>query len=78
MKLFKNKNSIKAKNYLKRRGLSGAEVKNFNLGFVTDDLDFYENLKKDFDEEIIKDTGLFYFDDKKKKYISSVSRSYLS
>ncbi|MDA9682283.1 DNA primase [Candidatus Pelagibacter sp.] len=68
--LFKNKNSIKAKNYLKRRGLSGAEVKNFNLGFVTDDLDFYENLKKDFDEEIIKDTGLFYFDDKKKKYIS--------
>ena len=68
--LFKNENSIKAKNYLKRRGLSGAEVKNFNLGFVTEDFDFYENLKKDFDEEIIRDTGLFYFDDKKKKYIS--------
>ena len=68
--LFKNKKSIKAKNYLKARGLSGVEVKNFNLGFVTEDYDYYENLKKDFDEEIIKDTGLFYFDEKKKKYIS--------
>ncbi|OCW82398.1 DNA primase [Pelagibacteraceae bacterium GOM-A5] len=68
--LFKNENSIKAKNYLKARGLSGVDVKNFNLGFVTEDLDFYEKLKKDFDEETIKDTGLFYFDEKKKKYIS--------
>ncbi len=68
--LFKNENSIKAKNYLKARGLSGVEVKNFNLGFVTDGLDYYEILKKDFDEEIIKDTGLFYFDEKKKKYVS--------
>ena len=68
--LFKNENSIKAKNYLKARGLSGVEVKNFNLGFVTEDLDYYEILKKDFDEEIIKDTGLYYFDEKRKKYIS--------
>ena len=68
--LFKNEKSIKAKNYLKARGLSSVEVKNFNLGFVTEDLDYYEILKKDFDEEIIKDTGLFYFDEKKKKYIS--------
>ena len=68
--LFKNEKSIKAKNYLKKRGLSGAVVKNFKLGFVTEDLDYYENLKKNFDEEIIKDTGLFYFDEKKKKYIS--------
>ncbi len=68
--LFKNENSTKAKNYLKARGLSGVEVKNFNLGFVTEDLDYYEILKKDFDEEIIKDTGLYYFDEKKKKYIS--------
>ncbi len=68
--LFKNENSTNAKNYLKSRGISGVEVKNFNLGFVTEDLDYYEILKKDFDEEIIKDTGLFYFDEKKKKYIS--------
>ena len=68
--LFKNEKSIKAKNYLKKRGLSGLEVKNFNIGFVTEDLDYYEKLNKDFDEEIIKDTGLFYFDENKKKYIS--------
>ena len=68
--LFKNENSIKAKNYLKARGLSGVVVKNFNLGFVTEKVDYYEILKKDFDEEIIKDTGLFYFDERKKKYIS--------
>jgi DNA primase len=68
--LFKNENSIKAKNYLKARGLTGVDVKKFNLGFVTENLDYYEILKKDFDEEIIKDTGLFYFDEKKKKYIS--------
>ena len=68
--LFKNENSIIAKNYLKARGLSGVEVKNFNLGYVTEDLDYYKNLKKNFDEEIIKETGLFYFDEKRKKYIS--------
>ncbi len=68
--LFKNEKSIKAKNYLKERGLSGKEVKNFNLGFVTEDLNYYERLTKDFDEEIIKETGLFYFDEKKKIYIS--------
>ncbi len=68
--LFKNEKSVKAKNYLKARGLSGIEVKNFNLGFVTEDLDYFEKLKKDFDVESIKDTGLFYFDEKKKKYIS--------
>ncbi len=68
--LFKNENSIIAKNYLKARGLSGVEVKNFNLGFVTEHLDYYEILKKNFDEETIKDTGLFYFDEKKKKFVS--------
>ncbi len=68
--LFKNEKSVKAKNYLKERGLSGVEVKNFNIGFVTEELDYYEVLKKSFDEESIKDTGLFYYDEKKKKYVS--------
>ncbi len=68
--LFTNEKSVKAKNYLKKRGLTGGDVKNFNIGFVTEDLDYYENLKKNFDEEIIRDTGLFYFDEKRKKYIS--------
>ncbi len=68
--LFKNEKSHQAKNYLKERGLSGIDVKNFNLGFVTKDLDYYETLKKDFDESTIKETGLFYFDEKRNKHIS--------
>ncbi len=68
--LFKNEKSVKAKNYLKERGLSGIDVKNFNLGFVTEDLDYYETLKKDFDENTIKETGLFYFDENRNKHIS--------
>ncbi len=68
--LFKNEKSIKAKNYLKKRGLSGVEVKNFNLGFVTEDFDYYQKLNKEFNEDIINETGLFYFDERKKKYIS--------
>ena len=68
--LFKNEKSHQAKNYLKERGLSGIDVKNFNLGFVTEDLDYYETLKKDFDESTIKETGLFYFDEKRNKHIS--------
>ncbi len=68
--LFKNEKSHLAKNYLKERGLSGIDVKNFNLGFVTEDQDYYEILKKDFDETTIKETGLFYFDEKRKKHIS--------
>ena len=68
--LFKNKKSFNAKNYLKKRGLSAQEVKKFNIGFVTEDIDFFEKLKKDFSEEIIKETGLFYFDEKKQRYIS--------
>ncbi len=68
--LFKNKKSFNAKNYLKKRGLSAQEVKKFNIGFVTEDIDFFEKLKKDFSEEIIKETGLFYYDEKKQRYIS--------
>ena len=68
--LLKNEKSVKAKNYLKKRGLSGLEVKNFNIGFVTEDIDFYEKLKNNFNEDVIKETGLFYFDENKKKYVS--------
>ena len=68
--LFKNEKSHQAKKYLKERGLSGIDVKNFNLGFVTEDFDYYEILKKDFDESAIKETGLFYFDEKRNKHIS--------
>ncbi len=68
--LLKNSNSIKAKDYLKKRSLTKEEVKKFKIGYETNDLTFQENIFKEFNENEIKDTGLFYFDENKKKYVS--------
>ncbi len=68
--LFKNSNSSAAKDYLKKRGLTKDEVQKFKIGFDTNDLNFQENIFKEHNENDIKDTGLFYFDENKKKYVS--------
>ncbi len=68
--LLKNSNSIVAKDYLKKRGLTKEEVQKFKIGFETNDLTFQQNIFKEFSENEIKDTGLFYFDENKKKYVS--------
>ena len=68
--LLKNSNSIVAKDYLKKRGLTKEEVQKFKIGFETNDLTFQQNIFKEFNENEIKDTGLFYFDENKKKYVS--------
>ncbi len=68
--LLKNSNSIRAKDYLKKRGLTKEEVQKFKIGFETNDLNFQQNIFKEFNENEIKDTGLFYFDENKKKYVS--------
>jgi len=66
--LFKNPTAKSAKDYLKKRGLTIDEVKKFKIGFVTKDIDFYEKFSKEFEENIFKESGLFYFDEKKKKF----------
>ncbi len=68
--LLKNSNSSGAKDYLKKRGLTKAEVQKFKIGFETNDLSFQENIFNEYNESEIKDTGLFYFDENKKKYVS--------
>ena len=68
--LLKNSNSTTAKDYLKKRGLTKEEVQKFKIGFDTNDLNFQENIFKEHNENDIKDTGLFYFDENKKKYVS--------
>jgi len=68
--LLKNSNSIAAKDYLKKRGLTKEEVQKFKIGFETNDLMFQQNIFKEFNENEIKDTGLFFFDENKKKYVS--------
>ncbi len=67
--LFKNQKAKKAKDYLKNRGLTIDEVKKFKIGYVSDEENFKEDIFKEFSESEIKDTGLFYFDENKKKYV---------
>jgi len=67
--LFKNPEAEIAKNYLKKRGLTVEEVKKFKIGFVTNNLDFYKELSNEFEEKKLKDCGLFYFDERRKKFV---------
>ncbi len=67
--LFKNPVAKNAKDYLKNRGLTIDEVKKFKIGYVSNEENFKEDIFKEFSESEIKDTGLFYFDENKKKYV---------
>ena len=66
--LLKNPSANSAKDYLKKRGLTIDEVRKFKLGYVTKDLNLYDKLSEEYEVNILKDSGLFYFDEKKKKY----------
>ena len=67
--LFKNPNAEVAKNYLKNRNLTAEEVKKFKIGFVTKNHNTYEEFSKEHDENILKECGLFYFDEKNNKFV---------
>ncbi len=56
-------------NYLKKRNLSIEVIKKFNLGFNYDNKDIYDKLKANYSKETLIETGLFYFDEKKNKFI---------
>tara|TARA_A100000164_G_scaffold375053_1_gene409279 strand:+ start:2378 stop:4147 length:1770 start_codon:yes stop_codon:yes gene_type:complete len=68
LNLINNKN-FKLQKYLENRKLSKELVKLFSLGYCENKTDIYEKLKNEYDENILKDSGLFYFDEKKKIYI---------
>ena len=67
--LIKSQNYKNAKDYLKKRNLTINEVKNFKIGFVDKNISIYQNFRTEFREEILNETGLFYFDEKKKSYV---------
>ena len=67
--LIQNQGYNFAREYLKKRNLSKKEVIDFKIGYVPQNPNFFENLKSKFDEKIIIDTGLFYFDEKKNRYV---------
>ena len=70
--LLKNSNSELAKNYLKKRNLTLKEVQKFKIGYVEKNPSFYERIKDEFDETILKECGLFYFDEKKKNMLKDL------
>ncbi len=67
--LFKNPSAEAAKDYIKSRNLTVEEVKKFKIGFVTNNQNTFEEFSKNFDKKILKETGLFYYDDKKNKFV---------
>ena len=67
--LLKNDSYFKARDYLKNRSLTKEEVKKFNIGYVEKNSSLFEKLKNDYDKEALVDTGLFYLDEKKNKYV---------
>ena len=67
--ILKNESLSIARDYLKKRSLSRNEVKNFKIGFVERNSNFYEKLKNDFSEKVLVESGLFYLDEKKNTYV---------
>jgi len=49
--------------------LSKEEVKTFKIGYVKKIPNFYEELKKEFNEKTLIESGLFYLDEKKNTYV---------
>jgi DNA primase len=67
--LLKNESCSIARDYLKNRSITKDEVKKFKIGYIEKNPNFFEKLKKDYNEETLLETGLFYLDDKKKVYV---------
>ncbi len=67
--LLKNDIYSNVRDYLKNRSLNKDQVKKFKIGYVDKNPKFFEILSKNFNNEELLETGLFYFDEKKKIYI---------
>ena len=66
--IFKTGNS-QALRYLEQRGINQNIIKEYNLGYVPWQNDFYEKIKTKFSDEEIMLTGLFYKNDKTNKFV---------
>ena len=67
--LLKNESHSDARKYLKSRSLNKDQVKKFKIGYIEKNPNFFEKLNKEFSEQTLLDTGLFYLDEKKKIYL---------
>ncbi len=64
-----NENNSEALGYLHKRGLNKSIIKDFKLGYVPWKNNFYSILLKDYSEEEISSTGLYYKSDKTNEFI---------
>jgi len=55
--------------YLNKRKITKKEIIFFKIGYASTKNDFYDHLKKEFDEKQIASSGIYYFDENKKKYV---------
>jgi len=55
--------------YIKERNISEDEINFFKLGFSPSENNFFEDIKKNFDEKKINTSGIYYLDEKKNKYV---------
>ena len=55
--------------YLNKRKTTKKEIIFFKIGYSSSKKDFYEQLKNEFDEKQISSSGIYYFDENKKKYV---------
>ncbi len=67
--LLKNDTHSNVRDYLKNRSLRKEEVKKFKIGYVEKNPIFFNELKKEFSEKTIVESGLFYLDEKKRVYV---------
>jgi DNA primase len=54
--------------YLNNRKITEKEIIHFKIGYASKNNNFYEDLKKGFDEKQINSSGIYYFDENRKKY----------
>ncbi len=67
--LLENDSNKNIREYIKKRNLTINEIKKFKIGYVEKNPSFYEKLKNNYKDLDIKESGLFYFDEKKEKNI---------
>ena len=67
--LLKNESYSIARDYLKNRSLGKEEVKKFKIGYIEKNPKIFDKLIKEFTEQTLVETGLFYLDEKKNNYV---------
>ena len=55
--------------YLNKRKTTKKEIIFFKIGYASTNNDFYEKLKEEFNEKQINTSGIYYFDENRKKYV---------